>query len=185
MKIRINQMGMLVAVTTVLVACGGGGGGSTPATPSAPISSEGATASAPTTGGGTSAPVVDNTAVNAAVENAKVVISATMKDPASTTFQKLTTYRIGSDDTVCGEVNAKNGFGAYVGYKAFYYRPYTDSAYRLAMQSTSTGIKGDLVDYAKQTLITTVCANITRAEADAALTTYLQTITQLNSISGI
>jgi hypothetical protein len=41
----------------------------------------------------------------------------TMKDPASVQFRSV---HLGStDDTLCGEVNAKNSYGGYVGFRPF------------------------------------------------------------------
>lgn len=48
----------------------------------------------------------------------KDAVAARMRDPSSVQFRDLT----GEGDTVCGEVNAKNGFGAYVGFQRFVYR---------------------------------------------------------------
>ena len=140
----------------------------TPTTPVAPVT--------PVTPVVPVVPVVPDAAINAAVDNAKAKISAMMKDPASTTFQKLAAFRIGSDDTVCGEVNAKNGFGAYVGYKAFYYRPKTDSTFTFTQQTNTTGFAGPAVDAAAATLISTVCGNITSAEADTARIAYMTAV---------
>ncbi len=39
-----------------------------------------------------------------------------LKDPYSTKFKDV---RIASDGTMCGEVNAKNSYGAYIGYTTF------------------------------------------------------------------
>lgn len=51
----------------------------------------------------------------------KVVYS--FKDPGSAQFRNITAYRVATGDlAVCGEVNGKNGFGAYVGFKTFYIR---------------------------------------------------------------
>lgn len=44
-------------------------------------------------------------------------ISDMMRDPESTRFRKL--ERIGG--ALCGEINAKNGMGGYVGYRRFVY----------------------------------------------------------------
>lgn len=50
-------------------------------------------------------------------------VSDAMRDPESTRFRKWTAYQLSNGDrVVCGEVNAKNGFGAYVGYSPFYIR---------------------------------------------------------------
>lgn len=54
----------------------------------------------------------------------KQVITKDLKDPASAIFRNIT-----SDNyQVCGEVNAKNSYGAYIGYKRFTYSKLTKSA---------------------------------------------------------
>jgi hypothetical protein len=45
----------------------------------------------------------------------KEFVSSQFKDPQSTQFQKL----VHGKGVLCGEINAKNGFGAYVGFKKF------------------------------------------------------------------
>lgn len=52
----------------------------------------------------------------AAIARAKTVVADEMKDPGSAQFRGVFTYR---DLMVCGEVNAKNAFGGYVGFKRF------------------------------------------------------------------
>lgn len=39
------------------------------------------------------------------------------RDPESVQFRDV---RLGKEDALCGEVNAKNGYGAYVGFQPFY-----------------------------------------------------------------
>ena len=46
----------------------------------------------------------------------KQFVSSQFKDPQSTQFQKVT-FKNG---VICGEVNSKNGYGAYVGFKRFF-----------------------------------------------------------------
>lgn len=46
----------------------------------------------------------------------KMVIANGLKDPDSAKFRRVKVKW----DTVCGEVNAKNSFGGYVGYRRFY-----------------------------------------------------------------
>jgi hypothetical protein len=48
---------------------------------------------------------------------AKAFIIKDMLDPSSVQFRDVST----SDKCVTGEINAKNSFGAYVGFKGFYY----------------------------------------------------------------
>lgn len=57
------------------------------------------------------------TACNAVegTDDAKRAVADQFRDPSSAEFRKV--FRRGYD--VCGEVNAKNGFGAYVGFVRF------------------------------------------------------------------
>lgn len=51
------------------------------------------------------------------------VIANKFKDPDSAHFRNLKVVQVNSPALkwyVCGEVNAKNGFGGYVGYERFY-----------------------------------------------------------------
>lgn len=53
------------------------------------------------------------------VAHAKAAISATLKDPASAQFQSL--FVSGSAlPVLCGEINGKNSYGGFVGYRRFY-----------------------------------------------------------------
>ena len=54
----------------------------------------------------------------------RVKVSNAMKDPNSTMFsnEKMT-----ASGWMCGEVNAKNGYGAYAGYKRFFAAPLGDA----------------------------------------------------------
>lgn len=53
---------------------------------------------------------------------AKEQVRSMMRDPASVQFRGVQIYRKKNviRYVVCGEFNAKNGFGAYAGFKAFY-----------------------------------------------------------------
>lgn len=46
-----------------------------------------------------------------------MAVQAQLKDPDSAQFRNLAA----SEDVVCGEVNAKNAFGGYVGHTRFIY----------------------------------------------------------------
>lgn len=52
---------------------------------------------------------------------AKDFILSGLKDPDAAKFRDV--YVVPNKATVCGEFNAKNGFGAYVGYKRFIVAP--------------------------------------------------------------
>ena len=50
----------------------------------------------------------------------KSSVTANFKDPDSAKFRNVKVLVDGDSRTVCGEVNAKNSYGAYVGYTKFY-----------------------------------------------------------------
>lgn len=54
---------------------------------------------------------------SAEVSSAKKYVADRMRDPSSVQFRNITR---GNDGAVCGEFNAKNGYGAYGGFKMFY-----------------------------------------------------------------
>lgn len=56
-----------------------------------------------------------------AITLVKSDVSNYFKDPSSTMFRNVVSVDRGNSQwAVCGEVNAKNGFGGYVGYIQFY-----------------------------------------------------------------
>lgn len=55
------------------------------------------------------------------VAKAKAVVTKDFKDPEGARYRNLGVYRDTQGmQTLCGEVNAKNSYGAYVGYRSFY-----------------------------------------------------------------
>jgi hypothetical protein len=53
----------------------------------------------------------------------KTLVSETTRDPESVRFRFLTGYRASNGDTIiCGEANAKNAYGGYVGYTPLWVR---------------------------------------------------------------
>lgn len=55
------------------------------------------------------------------VSIAKEKAANSLKDPASAQFRNLFAISRGTgDDKVCGEINAKNSYGGYVGFRMFY-----------------------------------------------------------------
>lgn len=56
------------------------------------------------------------------VNDAKKVVADAFRDPDSVRFRDMGIYQKYNSELkyICGEVNAKNGYGAYVGYKSFY-----------------------------------------------------------------
>ncbi|MBF5006011.1 hypothetical protein [Diaphorobacter caeni] len=55
------------------------------------------------------------------LKTAKRVITDKFKDPESTRFRDLYFSNAGGMPTLCGQLNSKNSYGAYVGYRGFYY----------------------------------------------------------------
>lgn len=55
------------------------------------------------------------------VTRAKSAVTRDLKDPSSAQYRNLyISESTGAHHTLCGEINAKNGYGAYVGFKPFY-----------------------------------------------------------------
>jgi hypothetical protein len=53
-------------------------------------------------------------------DEGKRIAAASLRDPRSAQFQDVQTTRLQSGGVaVCGEINGKNAFGAYVGFKRF------------------------------------------------------------------
>ncbi|CAB4163506.1 hypothetical protein UFOVP814_31 [uncultured Caudovirales phage] len=65
-----------------------------------------------------------------AAKEAKALIADTFKDPEGVKFRNLRITESG--EFVCGEVNGKNSYGGYTGFKAFY----------AAWQSSRVNIEG-------------------------------------------
>lgn len=59
------------------------------------------------------------------IADAKNVVAEAFRDPDSVKFRNVGLYQKEDSDEryVCGQVNAKNLYGAYVGYKLFYATP--------------------------------------------------------------
>lgn len=70
---------------------------------------------------------------------AKSAVSRTMRDPASVQFRDLNTYvlSVTGDRILCGELNARNGFGGYSGYAPFYIRFQNDQIKRMHLDDTT------------------------------------------------
>ena len=51
--------------------------------------------------------------------SAQMAVQAQLRDPGSAQFRDVVVVRQDSSTAVCGEVNAKNGFGGYIGYSSF------------------------------------------------------------------
>jgi hypothetical protein len=53
------------------------------------------------------------------ISNGQQSIKTQLKDPESATFRNVHFYSGGGTPVVCGEVNARNGFGGYTGFERF------------------------------------------------------------------
>lgn len=58
-----------------------------------------------------------------AVLKAKDVIRQELKDPSSAQFQNMQVKSYSNGKVICGEVNGKNSYGGYVGFKKFVASP--------------------------------------------------------------
>lgn len=56
----------------------------------------------------------------AAIEQAQTAVTRELTDPGSAQFRDVFAYAKADKWIVCGEINAKNKFGGYVGFKRFY-----------------------------------------------------------------
>jgi hypothetical protein len=63
------------------------------------------------------APVV--TVTDQEVAMGKAIVLGRLLDPSSAQFQNVTITRVGRAAIFCGQVNAKNQFGGYTGYRPF------------------------------------------------------------------
>lgn len=56
------------------------------------------------------------------VARAKDAITRNFKDPATAQWRNVfISHPVGGAPALCGEVNARNGFGAYTGFRSFYF----------------------------------------------------------------
>lgn len=61
--------------------------------------------------------------VQAEVDRFKAVLTERFKDPSSAQFKNVVAYGVAKPlriSFMCGQVNAKNSYGAYIGYKRFF-----------------------------------------------------------------
>jgi hypothetical protein len=62
------------------------------------------------------------------IGRAKRSVMATLKDAGSAQFRMVRKASDTDRSRVCGEVNAKNGYGGYAGFQKFVYFPDTDES---------------------------------------------------------
>lgn len=63
------------------------------------------------------APIEDQAAL---IADAKKKLERDLKDPSSVQYRDVYVVKPGTAPYVCGEYNAKNSYGAYVGFKPFF-----------------------------------------------------------------
>lgn len=157
-----NKLNLIAACVAAIFIAGCGGGGDATSNTAA--------------GAANDAAAKADAAIKQSIIDAQAAVSNLMRDPSSTLFQDIKTYRTDTDFTMCGQINSKNGFGAYAGFKSFYYRPNTTDLFKFSLQTSSTGSMAYFTDQATATLIATVCSNITKEQADAAQTTWYKSL---------
>lgn len=54
-----------------------------------------------------------------AIETAKKTLADSLRDPGAAQFRNVRTVSYNAGKVICGEVNGKNAYGAYVGFKPF------------------------------------------------------------------
>jgi hypothetical protein len=57
------------------------------------------------------------------ISKAKEIASYNLKDPYSAQFRSLEFHETKGRGIICGEINAKNVYGAYVGFRPFVWSP--------------------------------------------------------------
>lgn len=70
-----------------------------------------------------SAEAAEKAAVQVEVDKFKAVLTSRFKDPSSAQFKSVVAYGIAKPlriSFMCGQVNAKNSYGAYIGFKRFF-----------------------------------------------------------------
>lgn len=81
------------------------------------------------------------------LRHAEKMVAATLADPDAAKFRG--THRV-SDDLVCGEVNGKNSFGAYTGFRAYFYRPKADAGGVFPTPDGTNATALAIVDFPKE-----------------------------------
>lgn len=80
-----------------------------------------------------------NTPTTAADRAALAALTDQAKDPASVQFRGVRSFATsGNQRIVCGEYNARNSFGGYVGYLPFWIRTYENQPVHVVAASNAT-----------------------------------------------
>lgn len=67
------------------------------------------------------------TATDSEIQQAKLAVLNTLKDPESATFKNFYVLKASNGNrSICGYVNARNSYGGYAGFTLFHYTPSSD-----------------------------------------------------------
>jgi hypothetical protein len=102
-----------------------------------------------------------NSGSRSIVPEARAAIQAMLRDPSSAQFQDEVVFGSGNSRTVCGNVNAKNGFGGYAGKAAFIYEEQSKMA-KIASDSD------EVVESCRQANLNALQAQLNAAKAALA-----------------
>ena len=119
------------------------------------------------------------TGCSQAENNAENFVRERLKDPESANFRDLVVRQFKGKDAVCGQVNAKNGFGAYVGFQKFVYieAPWKDVFYIPSPPPSST----ETWDTYAQAYAT-VCLNMSEQEYQKMATDAARARAEINKL---
>lgn len=90
------------------------------------------------------------------IGHAKAAVQADLRDPDLAKFRDVVIYGTSNKRTVCGSVNAKNGYGGYAGYYPFMYEELTKKVSSIGSLGIG-GPSGQLVDDAHRRAIEGLC----------------------------
>lgn len=102
---------------------------------------------------------VRRAALPAEIEMIRTAMQDRLKDADSAKFRNV--YVIGKGGGICGEVNAKNGYGAYAGYRAFngfMFTNGTNEAVNGVAPGGVTGVHIFVIDTEDKPVAAAVCA---------------------------
>lgn len=72
---------------------------------------------------------------------AQSVVKGVLKDPYSAQFGAMSAFQLDNGDQVyCGQVNAKNSYGGYIGYKTFFVRMRGQSVQRVFLDNYQSSL---------------------------------------------
>lgn len=97
------------------------------------------------------------------IQRAEDAVRAQLKDPDSSEFRNVS--RCGTGQAATGDVNAKNGFGGYVGYVHFYY---ADGDAGLVDDGSLPGTEAWLHNAQKWSRLARQCEDGVAAQSNAA-----------------